>query len=137
MRGHVRYRLVRGPLRPAIWRRIQTARHLCEGIHLSRASPFFIAIRITSTLSTLSTSSTSTFSTLLRLLSKIQRLTISVVWRERCPCCTCKDVTQVRGRRYATGSEIHPQVEQVVPRSAVSQGIWTVGFRALWPLAGA
>src|SRR5207245_4187588 len=63
MRGHVRYRLVRGPLRPAIWRRIQTARHLCEGIHLSRASPFSIAIRITSTLSTFSTSSTSTFST--------------------------------------------------------------------------
>jgi len=22
------------------WRRIQTARHLCEAIHLSRASPF-------------------------------------------------------------------------------------------------
>jgi len=30
-----------------------------------------------------------------------------------------------------------PQVEQVVPRAAVSQGIWTVGDRALWPLAGA
>src|SRR6266478_830825 len=88
--------------------------------------PLFTAIRITSTLSTLST-----FSTFLRLLSKIQRLTISLVWRERCPCCTCKDVTQVRGRRYATGPQIHPQVEQVVPRSAVSQGIWTVGFRAL------
>jgi hypothetical protein len=99
--------------------------------------PIFIAIRITSTLSTLSTSSTSTFSTLLRLLSKIQRLTISLVWRERCPCRTCKDVTQMRGRRYATGSQIHPQVEQVVPRSAVPQGIWTVGFRALWLLAGA
>src|SRR6266478_2876604 len=96
--------------------------------------PLFTAIRITTALSTLSTSSTSTFSTFLRLLSKIQRLTISLVWRERCPCCTCKDVTQVRGRRYATGPQIHPQVEQVVPRSAVSQGIWTVGFRALWLL---
>jgi hypothetical protein len=40
-------------------------------------------------------------------------------------------------RHYVTGSHIPPQVEQVVPRSAVSQGIWTVGFRALWPLAGA
>jgi len=39
--------------------------------------------------------------------------------------------------RYVTGSHIPPQVEQVVLRSAVSQGIWTVGFRALWPVAGA
>ena len=31
---------------------------------------------------------------------------------------------------------IPAQVEQVVLRSAVSRGIWTVGFRALWPLAG-
>jgi hypothetical protein len=38
-------------------------------------------------------------------------------------------------RRYVTGFHI-PQVEQVVPRSAVSQGIRTVGFRALWPVAG-
>src|SRR5580704_1586708 len=118
-------------------RRIQTARHVCEAIHMSRASTFFIAIRFMSTLSTLSTSSTSSFSTLLLVLSKIQRLTISLVWCERCTCYTCKDATQVRGKRYATGSQIHPQVEQVVPRSAVPQGIWTVGFRALWLLAGA
>ena len=39
--------------------------------------------------------------------------------------------------RYVTGSHIPPQVEQVVPRSAVSQGIRIVGLRALWPLAGA
>jgi len=39
--------------------------------------------------------------------------------------------------RYVTGFHIPPQVEQVVPSSAVSQGIWSVGFRALWPLAGA
>ena len=39
--------------------------------------------------------------------------------------------------RYVTGSHIPPQVEQVVLRSAVSQGIRIVGFCALWPLAGA
>jgi hypothetical protein len=39
--------------------------------------------------------------------------------------------------RYVTGSHIPPQVEQVVLRSAVSQRIWTIGFRALWLLAGA
>ena len=44
---------------------------------------------------------------------------------------------QVSGDDYATGSQIYPQVEQVVPRSSVSQGIWAVGFRALWLLAGA
>jgi hypothetical protein len=71
------------------------------------------------------------------LLLKIQRLTILSVWRASCLYRTCKNVTQVRGRRYATGSQIHPQVGQVVPRSAVSQGIRTVGFRALWPVAGA
>jgi len=38
--------------------------------------------------------------------------------------------------RYVTGFQIVPQVEQVVPRSAVSQWTWTVGFRALWPVAG-
>jgi hypothetical protein len=54
-------------------------------------------IRITSTLSTLSTSSASTFSTLLRLLSKIQQLTISLVWRGSCPYRTCKNVMHKRG----------------------------------------
>jgi len=39
--------------------------------------------------------------------------------------------------RYVTGFHIPPQVEQVVPSSAVSQGIRTVGFRALRPVAGA
>jgi hypothetical protein len=39
--------------------------------------------------------------------------------------------------RYVTGSHIPPQVEQLVSSSAVSEGIWTVGFGALWPLAGA
>jgi hypothetical protein len=72
-----------------------------------------------------------------RLLLKIQRLTILSVWRERCLYCMCKNVMHVRGGRYVTGSHIPSQVEQVVPRSAVSQGIWTVGFSALWPLAGA
>jgi hypothetical protein len=72
-----------------------------------------------------------------RLLLKIQRLTILSVWRERCPYCTGKNVMHVRGGRHVTGSHISPQVEQVVPSSAVSQGIWTAGFRALRPLAGA
>jgi len=67
-----RYWLARRRLCPAILATNSDSSALCEAIHLSRASPFFIAIRITSTLSTLSTSSTSTFSTLLRLLSKIQ-----------------------------------------------------------------
>ena len=133
----IRYRLARRRFRLAILATNSDSSASMRSDTPSRASPFFIAIRITSTFSTLSTSSTSTFSTLLRLLSKIQRLTISLVWRQRCPCCTCKDVTQVRGGRYATGSQIHPRVEQVVPRSAVSQGIWTAGFRALWLLAGA
>jgi hypothetical protein len=93
----IEYRLARTVWTPQFWRRIQTARHLCEAIDLNRASPFFIAIRITSTLSTPSTSSTSTFSTLLRLLSKIQRLTISSVWRASCPYCTCRNVMQERG----------------------------------------
>jgi len=44
---------------------------------------------------------------------------------------------QERGERYVTGFHIAPQVEQVVPSSAISQGIWTIGFRALRPLAGA
>jgi len=42
-----------------------------------------------------------------------------------------------RGGQHVNGSHIPSQVEQVVPRSAVWQGIWTAGFRALWPLAGA
>ncbi len=133
----IRYRLARRRLRPAILATNTDSSASMRSDTPESRFPLFTAIRITSTLSTLSTSSTSTFSTLLRLLSKIQRLTISLVWRERCPCCTCKDVTQVRGRRYATGSQIHPQVEQVVPGSAVSQGIWTAGFRALRLLAGA
>jgi hypothetical protein len=74
---------------------------------------------------------------LCRLLLKIQRLTILSVWRERCPYCTCKNVMHAKGGRYVTGFHIPPQVEQGVPSSAVSQGIWTAGFRALWPLAGA
>jgi len=45
-----------------------------------------------------------------RLLLEIQRLTILSVWRASCPYRTCKNVTQER-RRYATGSQIHPQVE--------------------------
>jgi hypothetical protein len=73
---------------------------------------------------------------LCRLLLKIQQLTILSVWRERCPYCTCKNVMHVRGGRYVTGSHIPPQVEQVVLRSAVSEGIWAIGFRALWLLAG-
>jgi hypothetical protein len=133
----IRYRLLRRRLRPAILATKSDSSASMRSDTPDSRFPFFIAIRITSTLSTLSTSSTSTFSTLLLLLSKIQRLTISLVWRERCPCRTCKDVTQVRGKRYATGSQIHPQVDQVVPRSAVSPEIWTVGFRALWLLAGA
>jgi hypothetical protein len=88
------YRLARAVWAPQFRRRIQTAWHLCEAIDLNRASPFFITIRITSTLSTLSTSSTSTFSTLLRLLSKIQRLTTSSVWRASCLYRTCKNVMQ-------------------------------------------
>jgi hypothetical protein len=71
------------------------------------------------------------------LLLKIQRPKILSVWRGSCPYYTCKSVMQVRGGCYATGSHIPPQVEQVVPRVAVSLGIRTVGFHALWPLAGA
>jgi hypothetical protein len=74
---------------------------------------------------------------LCRLLLKIQRLTILLVWRGSCPYRTCKNVNAEERWRYVTGSHISPQVEQVVLRSAVSQGIWTVGFRALWPVAGA
>jgi len=91
------YRLARAVWAPQFRRRIQTAWHLCEAIDLNRASPFFITIPITSTLSTLSTSSTSTFSTLLRFLSKIQRLTISSVWRGSCLYRTCRNVMQERG----------------------------------------
>jgi hypothetical protein len=94
---NIRYRLARAVWAPQFWRRMQTAWHLCEAIDLNRASPFFITIRITSTLSTLSTSSTSTFSTLLRFLSKFQRLTISSVWRGSCLYRTCRNVMQERG----------------------------------------
>ena len=74
---------------------------------------------------------------LCRLLLKIQRLTILSVWSTSCPYRTCKNVMHVRGQRYVNGFYIPPQVEQVVLRSAVSQGIWIIGFRALWPLASA
>ncbi len=72
-----------------------------------------------------------------RLLLKIQRLSIFSVWRGSCPYRMCKNAIQMSGGRYVTGSHIHTQVEQVVPGSAVSQGIWTAGLRALWPVAGA
>jgi len=68
---------------------------------------------------------------LCRLLLKIQRLTILSVWSASCPYRTCKNVMYVRGGRYVTGFYIPPQVKQVVLRSAVSQGIWTIGFHAL------
>jgi hypothetical protein len=50
--------------------------------------------------------------------------------------CVYERNTEERGR-YVTGSHIPSQVEQGVLRSAVSQGIWTIGFSALWLLAGA
>jgi hypothetical protein len=90
MTDNIRYRLFRRRLRPAILAtNTDSPASMRSDIPESRF-PFFIAIRITSTLSTLSTSSTSTFSTLLCLLSRIQRLTILPVWRRSCPYRTCK-----------------------------------------------
>jgi len=93
----IRYRLARRRLRPAILATNSDSSASMRSDSPDSRFPLFIAIRITSTLSTLSTSSTSTFSTLLRLLSKIQRLTISSVWRRSCPYRTCKKVRQERG----------------------------------------
>lgn len=71
------------------------------------------------------------------LLLKIQRLTISSVWRERCLYRKRKRAMHAREGRYVNDSHIPPQVDQVVRRSTVSEGIWIVGFRSLWPLVGA
>jgi hypothetical protein len=86
----IRYRLARRHLRPAILATNTDSSASMRSDTPESRLPFFIAIRMTSTLSTLSTSSASTFSTLLRLLSKIQRLTILSVWRGSCPYRTCK-----------------------------------------------
>ena len=64
MTGHVSYRLARRRLHYAILAtNTDTSASMRGDTPESSASPFLIAIRITSTLSTLSTSSTSTFST--------------------------------------------------------------------------
>jgi hypothetical protein len=86
----IRYRLARRPFRPAILATNTDSPASMRSDTPESCFPFFMAIRITSTLSTLSTSSTSTFSTLLRLPSKIQRLAISSVWRGSCRYRTCK-----------------------------------------------
>jgi hypothetical protein len=63
MRGHVRYRLVRGPLRPAILATNTDSSASMRSDTPESRFPLFHSLRITSTLSTFSTSSTSTFST--------------------------------------------------------------------------
>jgi hypothetical protein len=97
MTGSIRYRLFRRRLRLAILATNTDSSASMRSDTPGSRFPFFIAIRITSTLSTLSTSSTSTFSTLLRLLLKIQRLTTLSVWRGSCPYRACKNVMQKRG----------------------------------------
>jgi hypothetical protein len=63
------YRLAWRRLRPAILATDSDSSASMRSDTPESRFPFFIAIRITSTLSTLSTPSTSTFSALLRLLS--------------------------------------------------------------------
>jgi len=65
MRGHVRYRLVRGPLRPAILATNTDSSASMRSDTPESRFPLSIAIRIASTLSTFSTSSPRHF----RLLS--------------------------------------------------------------------
>jgi hypothetical protein len=63
MTGHVRYRLARRRLHYAVLATNTDSSASMRSDTPESRFPFFIAIRITSTLSTLSTSSTSTFST--------------------------------------------------------------------------
>ena len=107
-----------------------------EAVCLSPAFLFFVAIPIASTVSTLSTSSTSTLSTL--YASSLENsATYDLVSLARVlPLPHVQERNAGERGRYVTGSHIPPQVEQVVSRAAVSQGIRIVGFRTLWPLAG-
>ena len=137
MTGNTRYRLVRRPLRPAILAtKTGSSASVRSDTPESRFPLFHSHPNRIDTFHSFDFFNFDIFD-LCRLLLKIQRLTILSVWRERCPYCTCKNVMHVRGRRYVIGSDIPPQLEKVVRRSAVSPGIWTAGFRALWPLAGA
>src|SRR6266436_8121201 len=42
----------------------------------------------------------------------------------------------MRRRRYGSDSQFRSQMARMVSRAALPQGIWTVRFRALWPLVG-
>jgi hypothetical protein len=137
MTNNIKYRLVRCPLRPAILTaNTDSAASMRSDTTESRFLLFHSHPNHVDTFNSFDFFNLDIFD-FCRLLPKVQRLTISLVWRASCPYRTCKNVPQERGGRYVTGFHIPPQVEQVVPRSTVSPGIRTVGFRALWPVAGA
>jgi hypothetical protein len=75
---------------------MQTARHLCEAIHLSRVPPFHSHPNNVDSFNSFDFFNLDIFD-FCRLLLKIQRLTILLVWRASCPCRRCKNVMLERG----------------------------------------
>ena len=137
MRGHVRYRLVRGPLRPAILAtNTDSSASMRSDTPESRFPLFHSHPNHVDTFNFFDFFNLDIFD-FCRLLLKSQRLTIFVSLARVLPLPHVQERNARERGRYVTDSYIHPRVEQVVPSAAVSQGIRTAGLRALWPVAGA